>query len=132
MPRDGEGSTYSTLTQFNIATNDYRSGSEKSEYHTVVTWDRLAEICGQYLYQRRAAEGPRWLLVRSVARCGRVRVRGGAVRVRLSSVLLGGREVARLMVHGGQSMTRSGLGVMFGCVEVVLGRGMLDRHRDLP
>jgi hypothetical protein len=29
---------YSTLTQFNIATNDYRSGSEKSEYHTVVTW----------------------------------------------------------------------------------------------
>ena len=38
-----------TVTQFNIATNDYRSGSEKSEYHTVVTWDRLAEICGQYL-----------------------------------------------------------------------------------
>ena len=27
-----------TVTQFNIATNDYRSGSEKSEYHTVVTW----------------------------------------------------------------------------------------------
>lgn len=38
-----------TVTQFNIATNDYRGGSEKSEYHTVVTWDRLAEICGQYL-----------------------------------------------------------------------------------
>ncbi len=32
-----------------MATNDYRGGSEKSEYHTVVTWDRLAEICGQYL-----------------------------------------------------------------------------------
>jgi single-strand DNA-binding protein len=38
-----------TVTQFGIATNDYRGGSEKSEYHTVVTWDRLAEICGQYL-----------------------------------------------------------------------------------
>jgi single-strand DNA-binding protein len=32
-----------------VATNDYRGGSEKSEYHTIVTWDRLAEICGQYL-----------------------------------------------------------------------------------
>ena len=40
---------YSTPTQFGVATNDYRGGSEHSEYHTVVTWDRLAEICGQYL-----------------------------------------------------------------------------------
>src|SRR4051794_41285553 len=38
-----------TVTQFGIATNDYRGGSEHSEYHNVVTWDRLAEICGQYL-----------------------------------------------------------------------------------
>ena len=38
-----------TVTQFGVATNDYRGGSEHSEYHTVVTWDRLAEICGQYL-----------------------------------------------------------------------------------
>src|SRR5918999_3704090 len=38
-----------TVTQFAIATNDYRGGSEKAEYHNVVTWDRLAEICGQYL-----------------------------------------------------------------------------------
>ena len=38
-----------TVTQFYVATNDYRGGSEKSEYHQVVTWDRLAEICGQYL-----------------------------------------------------------------------------------
>jgi len=38
-----------TVTQFGIATNDYRGGSEHSEYHTVVTWDRLAEICAQYL-----------------------------------------------------------------------------------
>jgi single-strand DNA-binding protein len=38
-----------TVTTFGIATNDYRGGSEKSEYHTIVTWDRLAEICGRYL-----------------------------------------------------------------------------------
>jgi single-strand DNA-binding protein len=38
-----------TVTQFSVATNDYRGGTEKSEYHQVVTWDRLAEICGQYL-----------------------------------------------------------------------------------
>ena len=38
-----------TVTQFSVATNDYRSGSEKAEYHNIVTWDRLAEICGQYL-----------------------------------------------------------------------------------
>jgi single-strand DNA-binding protein len=38
-----------TVTTFSVATNDYRGGSEKSEYHPVVTWDRLAEICGQYL-----------------------------------------------------------------------------------
>ena len=38
-----------TVTQFSIATNEYRGGSEKSEFHNIVTWDRLAEICGQYL-----------------------------------------------------------------------------------
>ncbi len=38
-----------TVTQFSVATNDYRGGSEKSQYHPIVTWDRLAEICGQYL-----------------------------------------------------------------------------------
>lgn len=38
-----------TVTQFSVATNDYRGGQEKAEYHTVVTWDRLAEICAQYL-----------------------------------------------------------------------------------
>jgi single-stranded DNA-binding protein len=36
------------MTQFSIATNEYRGGSEKSEFHNVVTWDRLADICGQY------------------------------------------------------------------------------------
>ena len=38
-----------TVTQFSLATNDYRGGKELSEFHNVVTWDRLAEICGQYL-----------------------------------------------------------------------------------
>ncbi|MET1232151.1 MAG: single-stranded DNA-binding protein [Candidatus Limnocylindrales bacterium] len=38
-----------TVTQFSLATNDYRGGKELSEFHSIVTWDRLAEICGQYL-----------------------------------------------------------------------------------
>ena len=38
-----------TVTTFSEATNDYRSGQEKADYHFVVTWDRLAEICAQYL-----------------------------------------------------------------------------------
>ena len=38
-----------TVTQFSVASTDYHGGSMKSEYHGVVTWDRLAEICGQYL-----------------------------------------------------------------------------------
>jgi single-strand DNA-binding protein len=38
-----------TVTQFAIATHDYRGGTERAEYHNVVTWDRLAEICSQYL-----------------------------------------------------------------------------------
>jgi single-strand DNA-binding protein len=39
-----------SVTQFGVATNEYAgNGKEKAEYHNVVTWDRLAEICGQYL-----------------------------------------------------------------------------------
>ena len=38
------------VTTFSVATNEYRTnGQEKSEYHNVVTWDRLAQICAQYL-----------------------------------------------------------------------------------
>ncbi|MCI0584907.1 MAG: single-stranded DNA-binding protein [Chloroflexi bacterium] len=38
------------VTQFSVATNEYAgSGKERSEFHNVVTWDRLAEICGRYL-----------------------------------------------------------------------------------
>ncbi len=39
------------LASFVIATNEYRgSGAgERTEYHNVIAWDRLAEICGQFL-----------------------------------------------------------------------------------
>jgi single-strand DNA-binding protein len=38
------------VTQFSVATNEYAgNGKEKAEYHNIVTWDRLAEICGRYL-----------------------------------------------------------------------------------
>jgi single-strand DNA-binding protein len=35
---------------FTVATNEYRGGGgERTEYHPCVAWDRLAEICGQFL-----------------------------------------------------------------------------------
>lgn len=39
------------VANFAIATNEFRgSGAgERTEYHNVVAWDRLAEICGQFL-----------------------------------------------------------------------------------
>ena len=39
------------VATFNIATNEYRGtgAGERTEYHAVVAWDRLAEICGQFL-----------------------------------------------------------------------------------
>ena len=40
----------SNVTTFAVATNEYRgNGKERAEYHNVVVWDRLAEVCGQYL-----------------------------------------------------------------------------------
>ena len=39
-----------SVTTFSVATNEYTgNGKEKAEYHTIVTWDRLAQICGRYL-----------------------------------------------------------------------------------
>ena len=38
-----------SVTQFSVATNEYAGGKERSEFHNVVTWERLAEICGQFL-----------------------------------------------------------------------------------
>jgi len=35
------------VTQFTMATHDYES--EKSEFHSIITWDRLAEICAEFL-----------------------------------------------------------------------------------
>jgi single-strand DNA-binding protein len=38
------------LASFVVATNEFRGGSgERTEYHNVIAWDRLAEICGQFL-----------------------------------------------------------------------------------
>ena len=38
------------LATFVVATNESRGGGgERTEYHNVIAWDRLAEICGQFL-----------------------------------------------------------------------------------
>jgi len=39
------------VANFTIATNEYRGtgAEERTEYHAIVAWDRLAEICGQFL-----------------------------------------------------------------------------------
>ena len=37
------------VATFTVATNDFRGGGERTEYHPCVAWDRLAEICGQFL-----------------------------------------------------------------------------------
>ncbi len=40
----------SSVATFAVATNEYRAnGKERAEYHNVVVWDRLAQVCGQYL-----------------------------------------------------------------------------------
>ncbi len=39
-----------SVTTFSVATNEYAGGGkEKAEFHTIVTWDKLAQVCGQYL-----------------------------------------------------------------------------------
>jgi single-strand DNA-binding protein len=48
------------VAQFSVATTEYAgNGKERPEYHNIVTWDRLAEICGRYLGkgQQVAVEG---------------------------------------------------------------------------
>ena len=39
------------VANFVIATNEYRGAgaTERTEYHNIVAWDRLAEICGKFL-----------------------------------------------------------------------------------
>jgi single-strand DNA-binding protein len=63
LTRDPEMRSTATgkaVTQFSIATNEYvGQGKEKAEYHNVVTWDRLAQTCGEFLGkgQQVAVEG---------------------------------------------------------------------------
>ena len=47
------------VAQFSVASHEFVGGKEKPEYHTIVTWDRLAETCGRYLGkgQQVAVEG---------------------------------------------------------------------------
>lgn len=47
------------VAQFSVASHEFVSGKEKSEFHNVVTWGRLAETCGRYLGkgQQVAVEG---------------------------------------------------------------------------
>ena len=39
------------VANFVVATNEFRGSGvgERTEYHNVVAWDRLAEVCGQFL-----------------------------------------------------------------------------------
>ncbi|HEX7400096.1 MAG TPA: single-stranded DNA-binding protein [Candidatus Limnocylindrales bacterium] len=48
--RPGEVCCIRHVTTFSVATNEYvGNGKEKAEFHSVVAWDRLADICGSYL-----------------------------------------------------------------------------------
>lgn len=38
-----------TVVQFSIITDEYRDGTVHEEYHTIIAWDLLAELCAQYL-----------------------------------------------------------------------------------
>jgi len=44
-----------------IATNEFRGNGapERTEYHNLVAWDRLAEICGQFLSKGQLADNAR-------------------------------------------------------------------------
>jgi len=37
------------VVSFTVATSEFEDGNEKHEYHNVIAWDRLAEVCGRYL-----------------------------------------------------------------------------------
>jgi single-strand DNA-binding protein len=48
------------VCQFSVATAEYAGdGKERPEFHNIVVWDRLAEVCGRYLAkgQQVAIEG---------------------------------------------------------------------------
>lgn len=47
------------VVTFSLATHEFAAGKERSEFHQVVAWNRLAETCGRYLGkgQQVAVEG---------------------------------------------------------------------------
>ena len=52
LTRDPEMRSLSSgkaVTQFSIATNEYAAGKGRAEFHNIVTWDRLAQTCGEFL-----------------------------------------------------------------------------------
>ncbi len=53
LTRDPELRTLASgknVTTFSVATNEYiGNGKEKAEYHSIVAWERLADICARYL-----------------------------------------------------------------------------------
>ena len=38
-----------TVTNFNLATSEKYNNETHTEWHKIVTWDKLAEVCGEYL-----------------------------------------------------------------------------------
>jgi single-strand DNA-binding protein len=48
-----------TVTTFTISTRDVVDGADQIEYHTIVAWDRLADIAGHHFGKRQlvAVEG---------------------------------------------------------------------------
>ena len=46
-----------TVTNFSVATNEYRGGEERTEYHSVVTWERCLVAYNQSTYD---LGRPRW------------------------------------------------------------------------
>ena len=93
-----------------IATNEFRgSGAgERTEYHNLVAWDRLAEICGQFLSKGQLidveglAAAVQRLTGRALAGLGELRTTLEGIQVPAEPVLLfrGGLLFERLARFG--------------------------------
>lgn len=42
-------STGKTVATFSVATSEKRQGEEQTTWHNIVVWEKLAEICAEYL-----------------------------------------------------------------------------------
>jgi single-strand DNA-binding protein len=42
-----------TVTNFSVATSEGAKGKETTTWHRVIAWDRLGDLCGQYLKKGR-------------------------------------------------------------------------------